>query len=149
MSARCIQWCRLCLYPLDVLIPTARIRWVNLALSCPSLPLSWQPSVDRSSVQQELLSKYMCSLDRRISRRISRLYSNVTDLENVSLNKMLLCNSNSLWNHISMCLVHFRAMNKSVGLISEVLRTQKFRCLQNIHLYYNPGATKVGLLCKT
>lgn len=74
----------------------------------------------------------------------------MTDLENVPLNKMLSCvNSDSFWNHISMCLVHFRAMNKSVGLISEVLGTHKFRCLQNIHLYYNPVATKVGLLCKT
>lgn len=57
MSARRARWCRLCLYPLDGLVPTARIRRVNPAPSSPSLFLAGEPSVDHSSGWQDLTFK--------------------------------------------------------------------------------------------
>lgn len=57
MSARCTRWCRPCLYPLHVLVPTARIRRVNPAPPCPSLFLAGEPSVDLRSGWQDLTFK--------------------------------------------------------------------------------------------
>ncbi len=132
VSARCAQWCRQCLNPCDMHIRCTHADSEGFGELTPRSLAPPHYFLDKLLLITALYDKTSLSLEGRISRKIPLLYcSDVTELQKETLKYNASCFTGNTF----LILVHFRAINMSVGMISEV--RVKLRFNQNtIYLFF-------------